>query len=101
MFFADLISRGGPVLYLLFLLTLIIFTVLVNKYYFVFIDKKYWYTNKLENFHALYPPEKIKLYNVEKTFLSEFRRDSMSGIKLLDGLIGMCPMIGLLELFTE
>ena len=96
MFFTDLISKGGPVLYLLFLLTLIIFTVLVNKYYFVFIDKKYWYTKKLENFHALYPPEKIKLYNVEKTFLSEFRRDSMSGIKLLDGLIGMCPMIGLL-----
>jgi biopolymer transport protein ExbB len=38
----------------------------------------------------------MKLYNVEKTFLSEFRRDSLSNIKLLDGLIGMCPMIGLL-----
>ena len=96
MFFADLISRGGPVLYLLFLLTLIIFTVLVNKYYFVFIDKKYWYTKKLDKFHALYPPESIKLHSVEKTFLSEFKRDSMSGVKLLDGLIGMCPMIGLL-----
>ena len=47
-------------------------------------------------YNALYPPERIKLYNVEKTFLSEFKRDSMSGIKLLDGLIGMCPMIGLL-----
>ena len=72
MFFADLISRGGPVLYLLFLLTLIIFTVLVNKYYFVFVDKNYWYKNKLDNFYALYPPERIKLYNVEKTFLSEY-----------------------------
>ena len=38
----------------------------------------------------------MKLYNVEKTFLSEFRRDSLANIKLLDGLIGMCPMIGLL-----
>ena len=96
MFFADLISRGGPVLYLLFLLTLLIFTVLINKYYFVFVDKKYWYTNKLDEFFTLYPPETIKLYNVEKTFLSEFRRDSMAGVKLLDGMIGMCPMIGLL-----
>ena len=67
MFFTDLISKGGPVLYLLFLLTLIIFTVLVNKYYFVFIDKKYWYTKKLENFHALYPPEKMKLYKIKKS----------------------------------
>ena len=33
---------------------------------------------------------------VEKTFLSEFNRISNSNIKLLDGLIGMCPMIGLL-----
>ena len=96
MFFADLISRGGPVLYLLFLLTLLIFVVLINKYYFVLVDKKYWYTNKLDRFCALHPPETIKLYNVEKTFLSEFRRDSMAGVKLLDGMIGMCPMIGLL-----
>ena len=36
------------------------------------------------------------VFFVEKTFLSEFRRDSFSNIKLLDGLIGMCPMIGLL-----
>ena len=96
MFFADLISRGGPVLYLLFILTLIIFTVLINKYYFVFIDKKVWYTTKLNNFYTTYPPERMKLSRVESTFLSEFKRDSNSGIRLLDGLIGMCPMLGLL-----
>lgn len=96
MFFADLISRGGPVLYLLFILTLIIFSVLINKYYFVFIDKKVWYTTKLNNFYTNYPPERMKLSRVESTFLSEFKRDSNSGIKLLDGLIGMCPMLGLL-----
>ena len=96
MFFTDLISRGGPVLYLLFLLSLIIFTVLINKYYFVFIDKKDWFTTKLNNFYMDYPPEKMKLSRVESTFLSEFKRDSNSGIKLLDGLIGMCPMLGLL-----
>ena len=39
MFLNELIIKGGPVLYLLFFLTLIIFTVLINKYYFVFFDK--------------------------------------------------------------
>tara|TARA_B100001142_G_scaffold144124_2_gene145162 strand:+ start:403 stop:915 length:513 start_codon:yes stop_codon:yes gene_type:complete len=95
-FLNELIVKGGPVLYLLFFLTLIIFTVLINKYYFVFIDKESWYKDKLDNFYTEFPPSHMKLYNVEKTFLSEFRRDSLSNIKLLDGLIGMCPMIGLL-----
>ena len=96
MFLNELIIKGGPVLYLLFFLTLIIFTVLINKYYFVFIDKNNWYEDRLDHFYAEFPPSDMKLYNVEKTFLSEFKRDSLANIKLLDGLIGMCPMIGLL-----
>ena len=96
MFLNELIIKGGPVLYLLFFLTLIIFTVLINKYYFVFFDKNNWYEDKLDHFYEEFPPSGMKLYNVEKTFLSEFRRDSLANIKLLDGLIGMCPMIGLL-----
>jgi len=95
-FLSELIIKGGPVLYLLFFLTLLIFTVLINKYYFVFVDKELWYKEKLDIFYSDFPPSKIKLYNVEKTFLSEFKRDSLSNIRLLDGLIGMCPMIGLL-----
>tara|TARA_B100001093_G_scaffold296420_1_gene282626 strand:+ start:1937 stop:2449 length:513 start_codon:yes stop_codon:yes gene_type:complete len=96
MFLSELITRGGPVLYLLFILTLIIFYILFNKYSFIFFDKKTWSSSKLDKFIDENPPETTKLFFVEKTFLSEFRRDSFSNIKLLDGLIGMCPMIGLL-----
>ena len=96
MFLNDLIIRGGPVLYILFILTLIIFYILFNKYFFIFVDKKVWTSKKIDDFVILNPPESTKLFFVEKTFLSEYRRDSFSNIKLLDGLIGMCPMIGLL-----
>ena len=96
MFLNDLIIRGGPVLYILFILTLIIFYILFSKYFFIFVDKKVWTSKKIDDFISLNPPESTKLYFVEKTFLSEYRRDSFSNIKLLDGLIGMCPMIGLL-----
>ena len=96
MFFVELISRGGPVLYLLFLLTLIIFFVLMNKYFFIYLDKKIWFSTKLDEYEANYPPDTINLAQVEKTYLSEFKRLSGSNIKLLDGLIGMCPMLGLL-----
>jgi len=96
MFFADLISRGGPVLYILFFLTILIFTILLNKYFFIISENKLWFNKKLSNFKKSYPPEHTNLAEVEKTFLSEFNRISNSNIKLLDGLIGMCPMIGLL-----
>ena len=96
MFLNELITRGGPVLYLLFILTLIIFYIVFNKYFFVFVEKKEWLSSKLDNFINSNPPDSIKLVQVEKTFLSEFNRTSHQNIKLLDGLIGMCPMIGLL-----
>ncbi len=40
MFLSELITRGGPVLYLLFILTLIIFYILFNKYSFIFLIKR-------------------------------------------------------------
>ena len=72
MFFVELISRGGPVLYLLFLLTLIIFFVLMNKYFFIYLDKKIWFSTKLDEYEANYPPDTINLAQVENTYLSEF-----------------------------
>jgi len=39
----ELFTRGGPVLYLLFLLTFLIFLVLINKYFFLIYDKKFNY----------------------------------------------------------
>ena len=83
MFLSELITRGGPVLYLLFILTLIIFYIVFNKYFFVFVEKKEWLSSKLDNFINSNPPDSIKLIQVEKTFLSEFNRTSYQNIKLL------------------
>ena len=77
-------------------LTLIIFFLLVSKYFFLFYEKKYWYSKALLAFENDFPPSATNLSVVEKTFLSEYKRNSESNLKLLDGLIGMCPMLGLL-----
>ena len=92
----ELFIKGGPVLYLLFFVSFLISYILVKKYIFIFIDKNKWSGKKLDNFIAKNPPENINLKYVEKTFISEMKRTSNANIKLLDGLIGMCPMIGLL-----
>jgi hypothetical protein len=68
MFLNDLIIRGGPVLYILFILTLIIFYILFSKYFFIFVDRKVWTSSKIDDFVVLNPPESTKLFFVEKNF---------------------------------
>ena len=92
----ELFTRGGPVLYLLFLLTFLIFLVLINKYFFLIYDKKFWLDKNLNNYINDNPPSKVSLKTVESTYIAELKRVSNSNIKILDGLIGMCPLIGLL-----
>jgi len=92
----ELFTRGGPVLYLLFLLTFLIFLVLINKYFFLIYDKKFWLDKNLNNFINDNPPSQVSLKTVESTYIAELKRVSNSNIKILDGLIGMCPLIGLL-----
>lgn len=92
----ELFIRGGPVLFILFFISFLIFFIFVNKYLFIYFDKSDWFTNKLDNFIQNNPPEIFSLKQVQKTYISELKRASNSNIKMLDGLIGMCPMIGLL-----
>ena len=92
----ELFLRGGPVLYVLFGLTLIIFALLIDKYIFIFIKSSDWTREKVDNFLSENPPELTKYKFVESTLISNVKRKTSSNIKILDGLIGMCPMIGLL-----
>ena len=92
----ELFIRGGPVLFILFFISFLIFFIFVNKYMFIYFDKYDWYSNKLDNFIQDNPPENFSLKQVQKTYISELKRISNTNIKMLDGLIGMCPMIGLL-----
>jgi len=92
----ELFIRGGPVLFILFFISFLIFFILVNKYIFIYLDKSEWFDQKLNRFIEENPPESFDLNQVKKTYVSELNRISNTNIRLLDGLIGMCPMIGLL-----
>ena len=92
----ELFVRGGPVLYVLFLITLIIFYILVDKYIFIFLNSKKWLDNKLTSFYKEFPPSTTDYKYVESILINSVSRESKSNIKMLQGLISMCPMIGLL-----
>ena len=92
----ELFIRGGPVLYVLFFITLLIFYILIDKYNFLVFQSNEWRNNKLLEFKKEFPPETTDYKVVDRILLSSISRESKSNIKILQGLISMCPMIGLL-----
>ena len=90
----DLFSRGGPVLYLLFLVTLSIWFIIISKYLFNIILEKNWVKSEYDQYAS-----HITHSNKDKFadfFLIRIRRVSTNRLKTLDGLIALCPMLGLL-----
>ena len=92
----ELFIRGGPVLYILFLLTALIFYILVDKYIFIFFKSKEYLRLVMKDFAQDNPPESTEYKFIQNTLISSVRREANKNIKILDGFIGMCPMIGLL-----
>ena len=92
----ELFLRGGPVLYVLFFVTLIMFYILIDKYRFIFFNSEVWLKLKLSEFKKEFPPETTDYKFVESVLLASVSRESKTNIKMLEGLISMCPMIGLL-----
>ena len=83
-------------MYVLFFITLIIFYILIDKYRFIFFNSESWLKLKLSEFKKEFPPETTDYKFVESVLLASVSRESKTNIKMLEGLISMCPMIGLL-----
>ena len=92
----ELFVRGGPVLYLLFLLSGLIFYLLVDKYVFIFFKSKNFLISSVYDFSNEYSPSNTDYRFIQNTLISSVKREANKNIKILDGFIGMCPMIGLL-----
>lgn len=92
----ELFVRGGPVLYLLFLLSGLIFYLLVDKYFFIFFKSKNFLISSVDDFSNEYSPSNTDYRFIQNTLISSVKREANKNIKILDGFIGMCPMIGLL-----
>lgn len=92
----ELFVRGGPVLYLLFFLSGLIFYLLVDKYVFIFFKSKNFLISSVDDFSNEYSPSNTDYRFIQNTLISSVKREANKNIKILDGFIGMCPMIGLL-----
>lgn len=92
----DLFDRGGPVLYILFLVTLFIWFIIFSKYLATTYNNKNWIGRNFDNFSDGVLINKNNVHLFEESFLIHIKRVSTQKLKMLDGLIGLCPMLGLL-----
>tara|TARA_B100001063_G_C16419788_1_gene383592 strand:+ start:89 stop:601 length:513 start_codon:yes stop_codon:yes gene_type:complete len=93
---ADLFERGGPVLYILFLVTLFIWFIIFSKYLKTSFNNKNWIQDDFNSFLSGVVINKNNAHIFEESYLIHVKRTSSQQLKLLDGLIGLCPMLGLL-----
>ena len=92
----DLFDRGGPVLYILFLVTLFIWFIIFSKYLATTYNNKNWINNNFNDFSNGVTINKNNIHLFEESFLIHIKRVASKKLKMLDGLIGLCPMLGLL-----
>ena len=93
---ADLFERGGPVLYILFLVTIAIWFIIFSKYLSTSYNNKNWIHNNFNDFSRGLVINNNNFDLFQESFLIHVKRKSSKQLKMLDGLIGLCPMLGLL-----
>ena len=93
---AELFDRGGPVLYILFVVTLFIWFIIFSKYLSTSYNNKNWIKNNFDTFSSGVNINRSNIHLFEESFLIHIKRVSTQKLKMLDGLIGLCPMLGLL-----
>ena len=93
---AELFDRGGPVLYILFIVTLFIWFIIFSKYLSTSYNNKNWIKNNFDTFSSGVNINRSNIHLFEESFLIHIKRVATQKLKMLDGLIGLCPMLGLL-----
>ena len=65
------------------------------------LNNKNWIKNNFDTFSSGVNINRSNIHLFEESFLIHIKRVSTQKLKMLDGLIGLCPMLGLLEQFME
>ena len=92
----DLFNRGGPILYLLFIVAICIWYIIFSKYLDTNFYKSNWLEDELNKAKKNIIITKTNYDLFEDAFLATVRRISLKNVRMLDGLLAMCPMLGLL-----
>ena len=96
----DFFDRGGPVIFILFVVAIIMITLLVERLIFIINDLKKLSADRVSEVRECpsdnkWIRNKIKLKNI-----SILNSESSKNLLMIQGLIALCPLLGLLGTVT-
>ncbi|MGJ8669644.1 MAG: MotA/TolQ/ExbB proton channel family protein [Oceanococcus sp.] len=96
----EFFERGGPMLYVLLLLAILLWTLIVERvwfYYFSFPRRaNAWRTE----WRSRKDHSSLRAHRIREAMISEARIDLESGVTVIATLVAICPLLGLLGTVT-
>ena len=96
----DFLNTGGPVLWAILFATVVLWTLLLERYWFVRIAFVRRSAAWLAAWEGRDDRTSWRARSIRDGLLSEARRQLHQGLPLIRGLIGICPLLGLLGTVT-
>lgn len=96
----EFFERGGPMLYILLLLALLMWTLIVERVWFYYLSFPRRARSWREEWAHRQDRSSRRAHRIREAMISEARIELEAGITVIGTLVAICPLIGLLGTVT-
>ncbi len=96
----DFFERGGPMLYALLLLAILLWTMIVERLWFYYFSFPKQARSWREEWGARRDRSSVRAHRIREAMISEARASLESGVPVIATLVAICPLMGLLGTVT-
>lgn len=94
------LERGGPVLYVIGLVTFFLWALIVERYLYFWFMHKSVCQKALDQWRARSEHTSWAAHKIRAKLVSDVRLSATAGLILISGAVAMCPLLGLLGTVT-
>lgn len=96
----EFFQRGGPMLYALLLLAVVLWTLIVERVWYFYFSFPRRARNWREEWAARRDRSSRRAHKIREAMISEARIDLEAGVTIIGTLVAICPLMGLLGTVT-
>ncbi len=96
----DFFSRGGPMLYALLLVAVLLWTMVVERLWFYYFGFRREAARWREQWRARQDRSSLRAHRIREAMISEARIALEAGLPVIGTLVAICPLLGLLGTVT-
>ena len=97
---SQFMEKGGPVLYIIGLVTFVMWAMIVERYFYYYFFHKQVCQQAADEWRARKEHSSWHAHKVRSKLISNIRLQCTTGLVLISGLVALCPLLGLLGTVT-